>query len=167
MDLSALADAEPTGAREFTVERRHTTTVFGEQTDPPGLPAAADATGDERVHVLGTPQLLAACEFAGRESLRGRLPDGTGTVGERAAVTHRRAAPEGTRVRVATLVTGVDGPKVHLDATATRLGGSGSGGGDGRGDGSGTGDGDAPPTVGEVELTFRVVSRERFRAALE
>ena len=152
MDLSALADPGVTGTREFTVERRHTTTVFGEQTDPPGLPAAADSTADEHLHVLGSPHLLAACEFTGRESLHGRLPDGTGTVGEHAELTHRRAATEGTRLRVETVVTSTDGPKVHLDATVSRVS-----------DGAASG---APETVGEVDMTFRVVSRERFRDAL-
>ncbi|MFC5971540.1 thioesterase family protein [Halomarina salina] len=153
MDLSALADPGVTGTREFTVERRHTTTVFGEQTDPPGLPAAADSTADEHLHVLGTPHLVAACEFTGRESLHGHLPEGTGTVGERVDVTHRRAAPEGTRLRVETVVTSTDGPTVHLDATVSRVP-----------DGTERG---APETVGEAAMTFRVVERARFRDALK
>lgn len=169
MDLSALADPGVTGTREFTVERRHTTTVFGEQVEPPGLPAAADSTPDEHLHVLGSPHLLAACEFTGRESLHGRLPDGTGTVGEHAELTHRRAAPEGTRLRVETTVRSVDGPRVHLDATVARVrddatAAAASDAGtreDGRGVPAG------PETVGEVDMTFRVVSRERFRDALE
>jgi len=151
MDLSHLAEDAVAGSRAFTVERRHTTTVFGEQADPPGLPAAADATPDEHVHVLGSTHLLAACEFVGRESLHGHLPDGTGTVGERADLTHRRPAPEGARLRVETVVRATDGPTVHLDATVSRL------------------DVDASdaPTVGEVAMTFRVVDRERFRGALD
>ncbi|MFD1513286.1 thioesterase family protein [Halomarina rubra] len=169
MDLSHLADEAVRGTREFVVERRHTTTVFGEQTDPPGLPAAADSTPDEHRHVLGTPHLLAACEFTGRESLHGLLPDGTGTVGEHAEVTHRGAAPEGARIRVETVVRRVDGPSVHLDASVSRVDGE-------RGDGTGDdhhaeSDGRAtendPRPVGEVAMTFRVVSRERFGDALE
>ncbi|MWG34609.1 thioesterase family protein [Halomarina oriensis] len=157
MDLSHLAEERIAGTREFTVERRHTTTVFGEQTDPPGLPAAADSTPDEHLHVLGSPHLLAACEFVGRESLHGHLPDGTGTVGEHADLTHRRPAPEGTRLRVETVVVDTDGPRVHLDATAARLDGS---------DDSAGSDADPRP-VGEVAMTFRVVERERFRTALD
>lgn len=149
MDLSDLAERGVTGTREFTVERQHTTTVFGEQTDPPGLPAAADSTPDEHLHVLGTPHLLAACEFTGRESLHGLLPDGTGTVGEHAEVTHRGAASEGARLCVETVVHTTDGPKLHLDATVSVV----------REDAD-------PRPVGEVAMTFRVVSRERFRDAL-
>jgi predicted thioesterase len=162
MDLSHLAERGVTGSREFVVERRHTTTVFGEQTDPPGLPAAADASADEHAHVLGSPHLLAACEFVGRESLHGLLPEGTGTVGERADLTHRRPAPEGARLRVETVVRAVDGPSVDLDATVSLVGGAAAS------EPNAT-DGEREPpgeTVGEVAMTFRVVERERFRAAL-
>ncbi|WP_254543087.1 thioesterase family protein [Halomarina pelagica] len=147
VDLSDLARREVTGRREFTVQPRHATNVFGEQDDPPALPAAADATPEEAVRVLGSPSLLAFCEFVGRESLHGLLPDGTGTVGERADLRHRRAAPVGTTVAVETDLVGVEGRRLELAATASRAG-----------DGA---------VVGTADLVFRVVERARFRAALE
>ncbi|MFC6837208.1 thioesterase, FlK family [Halomarina ordinaria] len=142
-DLSSLTGV--TGRREFAVEPRHATSVFGEQADPPALPAAL-ASPDEVVEVLGTPFLLSFCEFVGRESLRGHLPEGTGTVGERADVRHRRAATVGTTVVVETDVVDVDGTRVELTATVSRATDEG--------------------TVGTATLVFRVVDRERFRASL-
>jgi len=43
-----------TGMSTFRVAPEHTTTVFGKQDIPPGRPAAADATTEETVSVLGT-----------------------------------------------------------------------------------------------------------------
>lgn len=60
-----------TASTTFRVEPAHTTTAFGEQETPPGRPAAADATADERLQVLGTAHLLSRVEFVGRESLNG------------------------------------------------------------------------------------------------
>ncbi|WP_254536519.1 thioesterase family protein [Halomarina litorea] len=149
IDLSGLRGEEVLGHREFTVGPEHATTVFGEQSDPPGLSAAADATPEESVPVLGTHHLLAACEFTGRESLRGHLPDGTGTLGEAADVSHRRAAPLGTDLVVETTLDRVAAPRLELTGTVRRAGAE---------DGS---------VVGTVGMTFRVVSRERFRRSLD
>ncbi|MFT4909350.1 MAG: fluoroacetyl-CoA thioesterase [Natronomonas sp.] len=103
-----------TAKRTFRVEPRHATILFGEQEEPPGLPAAADAAPGEAIAVLGTPRLLAEVEFLGRESLRGRLPDGTGVVGVDADVTHRRAAPVGESVSVRTEITDVTGRTITV-----------------------------------------------------
>ncbi|PSQ02507.1 hypothetical protein BRC94_02120 [Halobacteriales archaeon QS_5_70_17] len=105
MDLSDLADRADgdgiRGRRTFVVGAEHATNVFGEQADPPGLPAAADAAPGESVRVLGSPDLLATCEFVARQSLRGHLPDGTGTVGESAGTAGpgRADRPRGGRPR--------------------------------------------------------------------
>lgn len=142
--LARLRDRNITHRRQFTVEPHHTTNVFGEQDDPTGKPAAADASPDEAVRVLGSPFVVSFAEFTGRESLHGLLPEGTGTVGEYVGLNHLGAAPVGTTVTVETRLTDVDGPKLFLDATISREG----------------------HTLGEVELIFRVVDRARFRASL-
>jgi predicted thioesterase len=146
IDLDALRDRELTGRREFTVGREDVTTVFGEQERPPGRLAAADASPEEAVRVLGSPQLLAVCEFTGRESLRGHLPPGTGTVGESADLSHRRAAPLGTDLLVETTLDRVATPRLELTGTVRRAAGG---------------------VVGTVGMTFQVVERDRFRRAVD
>lgn len=141
-DLSHLAGI--TASRSFTVERSHTTNVFGEQDDPPARPAAHGVAPDEPVRVLGSPSLLAWIEFVGRDSLHGHLPEGHGTVGERAEVHHRGAAPLGTPLEVHTEIAAVDGSRLTVEGAIRH--------------------GDA--VVGEVTTVFRVVDRERFRASL-
>lgn len=155
IDLDALAGREVVGRRAFTVSPRHATAVFGDQDEPPGRPAAADAGPEEAVAVLGSHHLLAACEFTARESLRGHLPDGTGTLGERADLSHRRAAPVGTDLVVETTLDRVTAPRLELTGTVRRA------------DGGGGDDGSAGALVGTVGMTFRVVSREWFRRSLE
>jgi len=147
MDDEPLPEPGITAERTFRVAREHTTNLFGEQADPPGLAAAADATPEEAVRVLGTPQLLAAVEFLGRESLRGTLPEGTGVAGIDAEVTHRSAAPIGTRVRVRTeLVEAAEGVlTVEGEAVAA----------------------DSGATVGTVRNRLRVVDRESFRDRID
>jgi predicted thioesterase len=145
MDLSALDDRDVTASRPFTVERSHTTNVFGEQTDPPARPAAHDATPEEATRVLGSPALLAWVEFTGRDSLHGLLPDGAGTVGVTATVHHRGAAPLGTELTVATELVDRDGSRLTFEGWVERA---------------------DDVLVGEVTTTFRVVDRERFRDSL-
>lgn len=154
MELSALADRDAVrGRRTVTVAREHTTNAFGEQADPPGLAAAADATPEEAVRVLGSPQLLALCEFTARQSLRGSLPAGTGTVGESAELSHRRGAPLGATLVVETALDRVDAPRLELSGRVARTDRA-------------TPD-DPAAVVGTVEMTFRVVDRDRFRSAVE
>ena len=131
-----------TGRRTFRVEPEHTTNLFGEQEEPPGLPAAADADPDESVHVLGTPQLLASVEFLGRESLRGTLPKGTGLVGVEASVTHRNAVPVGVSVTIETELTAVSGRRLTIEGTVRRS--------------------ESGTAVGEVTNRLQVVRRETF-----
>lgn len=135
-----------TGASTFRVAQAHTTTAFGEQERPPGRPAAADATTEESVSVLGTGHLLSRVEFTGRESLNGQIPAGTGVVGQRATVDHTGPAAVGTELRVTTTVTAVDGPAITYDGRVATV------------------DGDRE--IGTAEVVLRLVERERFRSAV-
>lgn len=131
-----------TAERTFRVERSHTTNLFGEQENPPGLPAAADADPDESMRVLGTPQLLATIEFLGRESLHGSLPEGTGVAGIHAEVQHRRAVPIGRTVHARTELTDVTDRTLTIDGTVSVA--------------------DSGALVGEVTNRVHVVRRETF-----
>ena len=164
IDLSALRGREVTGRRAFTVERRHTTNVFGEQDEPPGRSAAADADPAESVAVLGSHYLLAVCEFTGRESLRGRLPEGTGTLGESAELSHRRAAPLGVDLLVETTLDRVATPRLELTGIVRRAEDRSSGSSAETAAERGRRAGEI---VGTVGMTFRVVDRERFRRSLD
>ena len=135
-----------TGETTFTVAEAHTTHVFGNQERPPGRPAAADASPEERVHVLGTPHLLARVEFVGRESVRGMIPPGTGVVGERAEVRHRRAVPVGTTVRVATELVEVDGRSLVFEGNFVEI--------------------DRSTLLGSATAVLRIVERDQFRETL-
>jgi predicted thioesterase len=135
-----------TGETTFTVAEAHTTHVFGNQERPPGRPAATDASPEERVHVLGTPHLLARVEFVGRESVRGMIPPGTGVVGERAEVTHRRAAPVGMTVRVETELVEVDGRSLVFEGNLVAV--------------------DRNTLFGSATVVLRIVERKRFRETL-
>ena len=136
-----------TGSTAFVVEPAQTTNVFGDQETPPGRAAAADSTPAESVRVLGTAPLLSHVEFTGRESIRGRIPPGTGMVGKRADVTHTGAATVGTRVRVRTEVVAVDGADVTYDGRVRTV------------------EDDRP--VASATVVLRLVDRDRFRAAVD
>jgi len=135
-----------TATTTFAVDPAQTTNVFGAQETPPGRPAAADSTPSESVRVLGTAPLLSRVEFTGRESVRGRIPPGTGMVGKRADVTHTSAATVGRRVRVRTEVVAVDGADVTYDGRVRAV------------------EDDRP--VASATVVLRLVDRERFRAAV-
>ncbi len=135
-----------TGETTFTVTEEHTTHVFGNQEHPPGRPAATDVSPEERVHVLGTPHLLARVEFVGRESIRGMIPPGTGMVGERAEVTHRRAAPVGTTVRLETELVEVDGRSLVFEGNCFEI--------------------ERNTLIGSVTAVLRIVERRKFRESL-
>ncbi|WP_136718442.1 thioesterase family protein [Halorientalis salina] len=135
-----------TGTSTFRVAQAHTTTAFGEQEMPPGRPAAADATAEETVSVLGTGHLLSRVEFTGRESLNGEIPAETGVVGQRATVDHTGPAAVGTELQVTTEVTAVDGPTITYDGRVA------------------TDDGDRE--IGTAEVALRIVERDRFRSAV-
>jgi fluoroacetyl-CoA thioesterase len=132
-----------TAERTFEIERRHTTNLFGEQETPPGAPAATDATPEESIRVLGTPQLLAEVEFLGRQSLRGTLPDGSGVVGIDADVTHLSAIPVEKAVHVRTELTDVTDRTLTIEGTLSSA--------------------DTDEPIGEVTNRLRVVRRESFR----
>lgn len=135
-----------TATTTFAVEPGQTTNVFGDQETPPGRAAAADSGPAESVRVLGTAPLLSHVEFTGRESIRGRIPAGTGMVGKRADVTHTGAATVGRRVRVRTEVVGVDGADVTYDGRVRTV--------------------DDDRAVAGVEVVLRLVDRDRFRNAV-
>jgi len=143
--LAGLRERDVTRTVAFTVEPDQTTTVFGEQSDPPGLPAATDVALGESVRVLGTPHMLARFEFCARESLRGSLPAGAGVVGESMSVEHRRGVPVGAEVAVRTELAAVDPPTLSFDCRATS---------DGRG-------------VGTATVTLRAVERDAFQASVD
>lgn len=146
VDVGDLEERDVSARRAFTVGRSHTTNVFGEQAEPPGLPAGADATPDEAVRAFGSPDLLAWVEFVARESLRGHLPPGTGTAGIGAEVDHREPARLGTALVVETALVGVDGSRLTMRGTVERA--------------------DDGAVVGTVRTEMAVVDRERFRASL-
>jgi len=135
-----------TGETTFTVAKSHTTHVFGDQEHPPGRPAADDASPEERVHVMGTPHLLARVEFVGRESVRGMIPPETGVVGERAEVTHRRAAPVGSTVRVETELIEVDGRSLVFEGNFIDV--------------------ETNTLIGTAIAVLRIVDRYQFRETL-
>lgn len=136
-----------TAERTFRVERRHTTNLFGKQETPPGLPAAADAASDESIRVLGTPQLIAAVEFLGRESLHGALPEKTGVAGIHAEATHRRAVQLGRTVRVRTELADVTDRRLTIEGDVSLV--------------------DSEALVGEVTNELQVVRREAFGDRVE
>jgi len=149
MDDPALPEdlVGTTGTRTFAVDPDQTTAVFGRQETPPGNPAAADASPAEVVRVLGTAPLLSQVEFAGRESLAGEIPAGTGLVGKRASVSHTSPATVGTRVRVRTEVADVQGPAVTYDGQIQAV--------------------ESGRSVAAAEVVLRLVDRDRFRAAVD
>ena len=144
--IDELPDPGITAERTFQVERKHTTNLFGEQTSPPGSPAAVDAAPEESIRVLGTPQLLSEVEFLGRQSLRGTLPEGTGVVGIDAQVTHREAVPIGRSLLVRTELTDVTDRTLTIDGTLSPP--------------------DSAEPVGEVTNRLRVVQRAAFKERL-
>lgn len=146
MDLSYLLDDGVSAERTATVTESQATTVFGDHADPPARPAAGDADPSEATDVLGSPGVLAWVEFVARDSLHGRLPDGTGTLGVRAELDHLGAAPLGTEIVVTTELVAVEDSTLTMEGRIERA--------DGR-------------PVGEVTTLFRVVDRERFRASLD
>jgi fluoroacetyl-CoA thioesterase len=117
--FEALADADVHGEATFTLDAEHATVAFGPQHDPPGDPAALDATSDEATQVLGTAHLLAHFEVTARESLRGYLPEGTGVVGRGASVSH--LAPVGVGGDVEVTTTLVDGTSVATGDLTLRV----------------------------------------------
>ena len=135
-----------TATTTFAIDPAQTTNVFGTQETPPGRPAAADSSPAESVRVLGTAPLLSHVEFTGRESIRGRIPPGTGMVGKRADVTHTGAATVGRRVCVRTEVVAVDGADVTYDGRVRTV--------------------DDDRAVARAEVVLRLVDRDRFRAAV-
>lgn len=141
--IDDLPEPGITAERTFQVERKHTTNLFGEQTSPPGSPAAADAAPEESIRVLGTPQLLAEVEFLGRQSLRGTLPEGTGVVGIDAEVTHREAVPIGRSLLARTELVDVTDWTLTIEGTLSPP--------------------DSPEPVGEVTNRLRVVRRAAFK----
>lgn len=134
---------ETTGWGSFTVTADQTTNVFGEQDDPPGIPAAVDAEPNEAIQLLGTAPLLARIEFVSRESIAGEIPPDTGVVGTTATVTHRSAAPLGTTVQVRTEVTGVAGAEITFEGTVRTS--------------------DNGRLVGSATAGLKLVDRDRFR----
>lgn len=144
--FDALRDADVRGEATFSLEPADATVAFGPQHEPPGEPAALDATTEEATEVLGTPHLLANFEVTARESLRGYLPEGTGVVGRGASVSHLAPVGVGGDVEVTTTLVAVDRPDLSFACRAERPDGT---------------------AVATGDLTLRVVDRERFRGSVE
>jgi fluoroacetyl-CoA thioesterase len=144
--FEVLADADIHGETTFTLDAEHATVAFGPQHDPPGDPAALDATSEEATNVLGTSHLLAHFEVTARESLRGHLPEGTGVVGRGASVSHLSPVGVGGEVAVTTTLLAVDRPDLSFACRAERADGT---------------------AVATGDLTLRVVDRDRFRGSVE
>ncbi len=144
--FDALADADVRGEAAFTLDDDHATVAFGAHDDPPGDPAAIDASPEEAVRVLGTPHLLAQFETLVRETLRGRLPDGTGVVDRGASVSHLAPVGVGESVDVSATLVGVDRPDLSFACRAEREDGA---------------------AVATADLTLRVVDRGQFRDSVD
>ncbi|MCG1004288.1 MULTISPECIES: thioesterase family protein [Halobacterium] len=140
--FEALADADVRGDATFTLDAEHATVAFGPHDDPPGDPAAVDATPEEATRVLGTPHLLAQFEALVRETLRGRLPEGTGVVDRGASVSHLAPVSVGRDVDVSVTLVGVERPDLSFACRAER---------------------DDGASVATGDLTLRVVDRDQFR----
>lgn len=143
--FAALADADIRGEATFTLDADHATVAFGSHEDPPGDPAALDATTEEATQVLGTPHLLAQFEVLARESLRGRLDDGQGVITRGASLSHLTPVAVGDDVDVSVTLVAVDRPDLSFACRAE------------------TADSTA---VATGDLTVRVVDRDRFRASV-
>lgn len=144
--FAALADADVRGETTFTLDAEQATVAFGPQRDPPGDPAALDATPEEATQVLGTPHLLAQFEVLARESLRGYLDDGDGAITRGASVSHLAPVAVGEDVDVSATLVAVDRPDLSFACRAERADGT---------------------SVATGDLTIRLVDRDRFRAAVD
>jgi len=78
----------------------------------------AHAIGNEGVHVLATPRLVALLEQAAIRAVAPHLPAGASTVGTRLDVRHLAATPVGFRVRVRAVLREVDGRRLVYDVEA-------------------------------------------------
>ena len=79
----------------------------------------ARALGSGDLDVLGTPRLLAWCEHATLEAVKGHLGDTATTVGSRVELSHSRACGVGTSVTVWAHLVHVDGRLLRFDVAAT------------------------------------------------
>lgn len=143
--FAALAADDVRGETSFTLDADHATVAFGAHHDPPGDPAALDATPDEATQVLGTPHLLERFEVLARESLRGYLEDGQGAITRGASISHLAPVAVGGNVAVTATLVAVDRPDLSFACRAERADGT---------------------AVATGDLTLRVVDRDRFRASV-
>ena len=75
----------------------------------------ADALGNQGVHVLATPRLVALLEQAAIRAVAPHLPTGAGTVGTRIDVRHLAATPVGMRAVIRATLREVDGRRFVFD----------------------------------------------------
>ncbi|BCJ45594.1 dihydrolipoamide acyltransferase [Actinoplanes ianthinogenes] len=102
----------------------------------------AQALGSGDVPVLATPRVLALAEAATVAATARQLPGGVTTVGTRAEVEHRAAAPVGRTVVGQATLTKVDGRKLVFEVNVK--------------------DGDT--VVADVRVERMLVDRQRFIA---
>src|SRR5262245_20298406 len=75
----------------------------------------AAALGNEGVHVLATPRLVALLELAAIRAVEAHLPAGASTVGTRINVRHLAATPVGMRATIRATLREVDGRRLVFD----------------------------------------------------
>jgi fluoroacetyl-CoA thioesterase len=75
--------------------------------------------GSGSVGVLATPQVVALVERAAVSSLRGRLPDGTTSVGTSVVIDHLAPTPPGAEVTATVRLQGVDGRNLRFSFTVS------------------------------------------------
>jgi predicted thioesterase len=75
----------------------------------------AAALGNEGVHVLATPRLVALLELAAIRAVESHLPPGAGTVGARVDVRHLAATPVGMRATVRATLREIDGRRLVFE----------------------------------------------------
>ena len=78
----------------------------------------AIALGSGDVPVLGTPRVIALCEAATLDALRGRIAAGSTTVGLSVQIDHVRPTPVGERVTAEAHLDRVEGRRLIFSVTA-------------------------------------------------
>lgn len=78
----------------------------------------AVALGSGDVEVLGTPRLVALCEAATLDAVRGRVEDGSTTVGLSVQIDHVRPTPVGERVVADAHLDRVEGRRLIFSVSA-------------------------------------------------
>lgn len=79
----------------------------------------AAAIGSGSVQVLGSPRLIALCERATVDALRGLLDEGTTSVGVRVQFDHLQPTPVGATVDAEAVLKKIDGRRLSFEVSAS------------------------------------------------